>query len=157
MRFFFDVLAVPTMQIINQLAAARIIKFMIGDLLKAIRSVKRISKNVIQVTYVTVHGVCSTFISLKKFKQDFVNFRKNNSRKLKVVKESNTSFKVINPEKQTQYNVIPYSTGVDCDCQDYHNQIVEFGRGCCKHGYATLQFLGFSSLQEYINFNATAA
>jgi predicted nucleic acid-binding Zn finger protein len=59
-------------------------------------------------------------------------------------------FWVVNPGKQTHYRVVARGDGVFCACDDFNNQLAFFGRGCCKHGYAVLGYLGLGSLADYL-------
>jgi hypothetical protein len=58
-------------------------------------------------------------------------------------------FTVTNPETESHHLVTCLPDRVVCNCEDYHWQIEFFGRGCCKHGYAALAYLGYDSLGDY--------
>ena len=70
------------------------------------------------------------------------------------VKESEGFYLVKNPQKNTRYTVHPKSDHLFCNCSDYRNQYNAFesNQVACKHVFAVLGYLGFSSLKEYANF-----
>ncbi len=103
-----------------------------------------------RVCWVWVAGRRPTFISLKAFKQHFVDWRKQQARSLCVAQASSTWFRVVNPKKSTAYSVWAFADGLDCECSDYKNQVMILKKACCKHCYAVLQWLNFESLADYI-------
>jgi predicted nucleic acid-binding Zn finger protein len=109
-------------------------------------------KEFARVIWVWVKGKRPTFISKTKFKAHFAEWRKVQARGLKVTKRLDIAnhYTVRNLQKDTVYIVEKRADGVFCTCDDLNNQLEYFGRGCCKHGYAVLNSLGFSSLYEYI-------
>jgi len=105
-----------------------------------------------QVLWVWVKGQRPTFVSKADLKRHFVQRRQDDAKQLTVTDWLRT------PERYTvrsQYGDKDYevTAGPDdelvCTCADYQRQVQTFGRGCCKHGYAVLQHLGYSSLQDY--------
>ena len=44
-----------------------------------------------------------------------------------------------------------------CDCYDFQGQMELMGKGCCKHVYAALRTLGYSSMADYIKPEPQAA
>lgn len=141
-----------TNMIYTMAAAARVLAKEIGDKFKRVEAVRFFSKAV-QVTYRTIHGRCSAFLSGANFKQDFVASRKESAKKLKVNQVNHTYYKVSNPEKNTAYICSVYPRYITCQCEDYQKQFANFGKACCKHGYAILDYLGFDSLHDYIKVN----
>ena len=110
------------------------------------------------VCFVHVKGKRPTFISKKAFKQHFVDFRIENSKFLCVTQASSVWFRVVNPKKNTAYSVWAFADGLDCECEDYKNQVMFFnGKACCKHCYAVLSWLGYNRLSHYISAHARAA
>lgn len=111
------------------------------------------------VCFVQVKGQRPTFISKKAFKQHFVDWRIERSRFLCTAQVNQEHFRVVNPKKNTAYSVYLFEDGLDCECEDYKNQITIFGGGkaCCKHGYGVLTWLGFNRLSDYVLANARAA
>jgi len=101
------------------------------------------------VIWVWVKGRRPTFIGKARFRQHFVDWRRRQGAAL-VVTQDLDSFGVVNPGKETVYRVEVRRDGVFCPCDDFNNQLEFFGRGCCKHGYAVLGFLGLSSLADYL-------
>ncbi|PSB06070.1 hypothetical protein C7B62_23770 [Pleurocapsa sp. CCALA 161] len=111
-----------------------------------------------KVCFVKVKGQRPTFISKKAFKQHFVDWRIEQSRSLCTAQVNQEHFRVINPRKSTAYSVYLFEDGLDCECEDYKNQVLIFnGKACCKHNYAVLTWLGYNRLKDYIIANARAA
>jgi predicted nucleic acid-binding Zn finger protein len=98
--------------------------------------------------------VCK-FVSKNLFKRQFVSFRQQGSKVLEVTKdlyESNV-YHVYNPIKDSRHHVTVVAGHVSplqCTCADYNQQLQAMGKGCCKHAYALLTELGYSSLSDYI-------
>lgn len=105
-----------------------------------------------KVVWVWVKGERPTFISKATLKAHFVEYRRAAAHTLEVIDwlRSPARYTVTNPANGSQHLVEETSDGLECDCEDYHWQLHFFGKGCCKHGYAVLQYLGFESLQEYM-------
>ena len=88
----------------------------------------------------------------------FVDGRIERSRFLCTAQVDREHFRVVNPRKNTAYSVYLFEDGLDCECEDYKNQIVIFnGKACCKHNYAVLTWLGYNRLSDYVLANTTAA
>jgi hypothetical protein len=103
------------------------------------------------VCFVQIRGQRPTFISKKVFRQDFVDGRIERSRSLQVAQVNEEHFRVVNGRKGTAYSVYLFEDGLDCECEDYKNQITIFnGRACCKHNYAVLRWLGYNRLKDYV-------
>lgn len=107
--------------------------------------------------WVHVRGQRPTFISKTDLKVHFVQRRKEDARSLEVTDwlRNPACYTVINPQSGSRHQVMGHRDRLDCDCEDYRWQQQFFGRGCCKHGYAVLQYLGFDSLRSYIATHAT--
>lgn len=105
-----------------------------------------------KVVWVWVKGQRPTFISKADLKVHFVEHRKAEARSLEVTDwlRSPARYTVTNPKNGSRHIVEGHRDRLDCDCEDYHWQQQFFGRGCCKHGYAVLQYLGFDALSSYI-------
>jgi hypothetical protein len=136
--------------IYSKAAAARILGEMLGRIVKAVESVKRLINGAWQITYKTIFGRCSLIISKIQFKQHFVAKRIAESKELYCSRVSGNIFRVVNPKKGTAYSVFADADGVSCGCDDYKNQTIFLKQGCCKHGYSLLKFLGYNRLSEYI-------
>jgi len=102
------------------------------------------------VVWVWVKGKRPTFISKKLFKSHFATWRQEQAKGLKLGNSWQGNFQVLNPKTERQYIVEARSSGVFCTCEDFNNQLDFWGRGCCKHGYAVLNHLGFGSLGEFL-------
>lgn len=140
----------PANLIYSKAAAARILKKkLIGGIFKGVEKILRLTNGAIQVTYKTT-GRCSTFLSAQEFKRIFAEWRKEESAFILAIKTKENWFRCVNPQKGSAYNLYLYQDSIGCECEDYSNQISILKKGCCKHGYAVLRHLGFSSLSEYI-------
>ncbi|MFZ4641637.1 MAG: hypothetical protein ACOYMP_14750 [Nodosilinea sp.] len=104
------------------------------------------------VIWVWVKGRRPTFISKGVFLQHFVEWRKAQGQGLRVTRRRDLAnhYTVRNPRQSTAYMVEQRADGFFCTCDDFNNQLEFFSRGCCKHGYAVLSHLGWSSLNEYL-------
>ena len=105
-----------------------------------------------RVIWVWVKGKRPTFLSKAVFKTHFAEWRKAQARGLKVTERLDrpNAYTVRNEYKESTYIVETRADGVFCECKDFNNQLTFLGRGCCKHGYAVLNSLGFGSLRDYI-------
>jgi len=103
------------------------------------------------VIWVWVKGQRPTFISKAEMKVHFVEHRKAQAEGLEVTDwlRDPPRFTVTNPESGSRHLVTCLPDRVVCDCEDYHWQLEFFGKGCCKHGYAALAYLGYDSLRDY--------
>jgi len=110
---------------------------------------------VVLVVFHKGHGLRPRFVSKNKFKEDFVEFRKQGSLSCVVthaaVDGCNGIYAVRgsgDPRLVTVHNGRIY-----CDCPDYSqiSQSLPQGRqGACKHIYAVLRFHAISSLAEFV-------
>jgi hypothetical protein len=107
-------------------------------------------EKVILVVFKKGHKLRPRFLSKKSFYLSFVEDRQARSRSITVTKNAfaDKVFTARNESNDHAYTVI-VSDVVDCQCADYRAQIAFGGRGCCKHGYAVLRSLGFSSLSDW--------
>jgi len=105
------------------------------------------------VVWVWIQGKRPTFISKKAFKQHFVDRRKAEAKGLVITQNifESCSYAVRNEVRNSVYKVNLRDDAIACECDDYKNQVAFFGRGCCKHGYAVLNQIGFNSLKDYLN------
>lgn len=105
------------------------------------------------VVWVWVPGSRPRFMSKAAFKQHFVEFRRAAAKALRVTRHlmSPTNFSVRNESNGSVYVLQAVSSGLVCECDDYQNQARFLGKACCKHGYAVLSHLGFSSLSGYLS------
>lgn len=99
--------------------------------------------------FVIVQGRRPRFWKKASFTNHFVNHRIFSSRYYEVASKSKSTFEVWNDK--SSYELSALQETIQCPCEDYSNQQRIFkGKGCCKHGYAVLRFLGFERLSEYI-------
>ena len=105
-----------------------------------------------KVVLVKVQDQKSKFISKKDFRQHFVDWRKARSYSLKTTPNNYNQelFTVVNPHKDTNYQVSLQVKELICNCDDWANQKELLGKACCKHCYSVLNYLNCSSLKEYI-------
>lgn len=103
-----------------------------------------------RVCWVWVEGQRPRLFSLSIFKQHFVDHRKAQAREIYVSRVRGNSFRAVNPKKGSAYDIYALPEGIDCSCEDFSNQIIFLKKGCCKHGYALLKYLGFDSLADYV-------
>lgn len=110
----------------------------------------------LNVVWVWVKGQRPTFISKADLKAHFVEYRKLEARSLEVTDwlRDPARYTVTNPVTGSQHLVMGYAERLDCDCEDYHWQQQFWGRGCCKHGYAVLAYLGYASLKDYVTIHS---
>jgi hypothetical protein len=88
------------------------------------------------VCFVHIKGQRPTFISKKAFKQHFVDWRIEQSRSLCVAQVNQEHFRVVNPRKNTAYSIYLFEDGLDCECEDYKNQVLIFnGRACWAYDH----------------------
>ncbi|MGD1862513.1 MAG: SWIM zinc finger family protein [Leptolyngbyaceae cyanobacterium] len=106
----------------------------------------------VNAIWVWVKGDLPTFISKTDFKRHFVERRKADAEPLQVTDwlRDPPRYTVTHPATGSQHWVLKREDRLDCDCEDYRWQQQFIGRGCCKHGYAVLQHLGFNSLQDFV-------
>ncbi len=102
------------------------------------------------VVYLHAQGLFSRFTSKKAFKQQFVDFRKEGAIGLEVVKVPFESgeYMVRSSSGETAYLVQCLTDKLTCTCQDYQAQSAAMNKACCKHCYATLNHLGYTSLAD---------
>lgn len=118
----------------SKAAALRILK----GLAKRIEGVTDIG-NCIQVTYRTVFGRCSTFISKVLFQADFLNLRMVGAQECVAKWIGGNDYQVSNQVKGST-NLVRFSNGKpDCTCEDFHhNQVI------CKHVLSVFNLRGLS-------------
>lgn len=104
------------------------------------------------VVFVIIRGRRPKFYSKKAFKVHFVQLRQARAKALVATQNvfNPNIFTVRNETKGTAYTVNFFTGGVVCECEDWKNQSQFFGLAACKHIYATLNQLNFSSLRDYI-------
>ncbi len=105
-----------------------------------------------KIILVKVRYQKNKFISKQNFRQHFVDWRKARSYSLETTPNiyNKELFTVLNPHKDTHYNVSLQVKELICDCNDWANQKEHLGKACCKHCYSVLNYLNCSSLKEYL-------
>lgn len=114
-----------------------------------VKMVKRVEKWA-NCVFVIVKGRRPRFWKKSSFTNHFVEWRKKSSEDLITTRLDLYSFQVKNPKNNNIHYLTAKSTTIECNCEDYSNQIKHIGKGCCKHGYACLNVLGFDRLSDYI-------
>ena len=107
-----------------------------------------------RVINVYVKGCSPKFVSKAAFKRAFVELRKESATSVRVKRLGADSRHFQALGKEEIYDLTLESNAVTCTCQDYTNQVQYLNPTslkCCKHGYAVLNLLGFSSLSAYVN------
>jgi hypothetical protein len=132
---------------LNLIYSAAAVRRMVGDAFSVVRVEKWW-----KVCLVVFKGCRPRFMSRQAFLKHFVEWRKAQARALKVTQhiDQGSRFSVRNEAKNSSYLVDCSGFGLVCTCEDFHNQMQFWGKGCCKHGYAVLAHLGFDSLQNYL-------
>ena len=105
---------------------------------------------VILVIFKKNRGLRPRFLSNMLFYSSFVEDRKSRSKSIQVTPNAfaDRIYTARNESNDHTYTVIA-AESIECQCADYRAQVAFVGRGCCKHGYAVLRSLGFSSLSDF--------
>jgi hypothetical protein len=137
--------------IFSKAAATRLLPF--ATKIETLRALK----GAIQVTYSTRNGRCSTFLCKTAFFQDFVAYRTEGAKTVKVKRWGAGSYtnhyECFSSKSERIYTVKLLAGLAMCECPDYEKQHQELGRSKigCKHVIAVAHHLGHSSLQEYMD------
>lgn len=107
--------------------------------------------------FVIVKGRRPRFWKKSSFTNHFAEWRRKQAEDLKALRIDRNKFQVFNSSKGSTYLVELQQEGINCICEDFRNQLKIFKKGCCKHGYAALNQLGFSKLSEYIEHHQWVA
>lgn len=96
----------------------------------------------------------SILIKQTDFLVQFVNIRKARARALVATQylDDNNQSTVWNEANNNRYHLTVTTEFIYCECPDWQRQHEVFGheKVCCKHSYAVLARLGFSSLRDYL-------
>lgn len=108
-------------------------------------------EKVVFVVFQKGHRLSPQFLSKKEFFTSFVDARKAKSRSIVITKNAFNEglYTARNTTNGHTYQLTCTDNNIACQCKDYKDQIDLMGRGCCKHGYALLNLLGFTSLIEW--------
>ncbi|MEO1403474.1 MAG: SWIM zinc finger family protein [Cyanobacteria bacterium J06635_1] len=102
------------------------------------------------VVWVWIKGQRPTFWPKQAFKQHFCHWRQRQARKVEVINIRPNYFAARTVGKTSIYRLDARPEGIFCTCEDFHRQLSNWNRGCCKHCYAVLTHLGFDSLGDYL-------
>ena len=135
-------------------ATARIL----GVAVTAVREVRVWAK----VVWVNVKGVGCRFISKKTYLAEFARYRREGAASLEVAPAFGSERADLEAAWVIKGGAEPHrvelsNSQFSCDCWDYQNQAEVMGKGCCKHIYAALGTLGYSSLSEFVKPELQAA
>lgn len=98
------------------------------------------------------------FVSKRDFLNHFADRRREAAKEINIivdVDDSNLFMAFGNADNSKVYKLSKELRAIDCSCEDYRNQKSFIQRGICKHGYAVLSHLGYSSLKEYVQRDTT--
>jgi hypothetical protein len=130
----------------NRSAAARVLKISHNLILRF--------EEWANCVFIIIKGQRPRFWKKADYRVNFAEFRKEESKALKVTRLDLYSFQVKNGTKDSSYYSEAKPTTIHCSCRDYQNQVdiidVMGGTAFCKHGYAVLSLLGFDRLSDYI-------
>ena len=93
------------------------------------------------------------FMAKKDFWIEFHHSRKERARELVVGHYENDLYQVSSQSRLDPY-FVSANDDIQCECEDFANQAkAKFKHPMCKHSWALLGYLGFSSLSAYIQAN----
>jgi hypothetical protein len=117
----------------------------------------KVCKGAILVVYRTKQGRCATFVSKKSFYSDFIAFRQEGAKSVRVKRWGAGSYtnhyECFSSKSERIYTVKLLGGLAMCECPDYEKQHQELGKAKtgCKHVIAVAHHLGHGSLQEYMD------
>lgn len=122
---------------------------LLGGLAIGINSVTPMKRRA-AVSYRTETGNGCRFVGFNAFAKAFVDRRKHQSFSMTVCEITYEDYRVKDSQGDPYLVTLQGGGSVQCNCEDYRNQVKHFGEGCCGHGYAVLiQWLGFRNLRDY--------
>ncbi len=134
--------------------------------LRILKDAKRIEAihvhdKAVQVTYSAKGDHSSTLIPKQAFFQDSITFRQQGAATVKVrpwaAGSYTNHFECRSADSDRIHTVKLLGGTAICDCRDYERQMVELGIAECKHVYATVNYLGHASLEEYLEAQSERA
>lgn len=148
--------------IFNRAAALRVLTRIVGSAVRKVEVIRQLKNRAIQLTYRIGKAVCSTFVSAKAFEQDFESYRREGASQVEVRRWGAGSYQNhydCKTEGSDRTHVVKLMGGIAlCSCEDYQKQLdsprASGDKPICKHAIATLNYLGFDSLQAYIQSRA---
>jgi hypothetical protein len=111
----------------------------------------------VNVVYIANGKRCSTFLSKKAFYTDFLIFRQEGAKTVKVKRWGTGSYvnhyECFSSKSERIYTVKLVAGLAMCSCPDYERQYQELGKAKtgCKHVIATLNHVGYGSIAEYMD------
>ena len=93
------------------------------------------------------------FMAKKDFWIEFHRSRKERAKELVVSHYGRDLYQVSSQSRLDPY-LVSANDDIQCECEDFANQAkAKFKHPMCKHNWALLDYLGFSSLSAYIQAN----
>lgn len=93
----------------------------------------------------------SRFISKKAFWADFMHNRQLKAKQLEVQHYGEELFQVTAQSRVEPYLVAAFEDRIECECEDWASQFkAGLPHPCCKHAWAVVYKLGFSTFKDYI-------
>jgi hypothetical protein len=97
------------------------------------------------------------FMAKKDFWIEFHRSRKERAKQLTVSHYGHDLYQVSSQSRLDPY-FVSVCDDIQCECVDYAEQVkAKFRYPICKHGWASLNYLGFSSLTAYIQSQGVKA
>lgn len=93
----------------------------------------------------------SRFMSKKDFQKFFMDSRKQRAINLEVSHYGHELFQVSSESRLEPY-LVSANEQPQCECEDFANQVKskQLKHPLCKHTWAMIKFLGFSSFSDYL-------
>lgn len=106
-----------------------------------------------RVIFVKFTNNKARFMAKKDFWIEFHRSRKERARDL-VVNHYGRDLYQVSSQSQVEPYFVSLGDDIQCECTDYAEQTkAKFKHPMCKHNWALLRHLGFSSLSSYIESN----
>lgn len=94
-------------------------------------------------------------LSRKAFTEDFADYRKEGAKSCRVeapLPGYPAQYRVKSRSRDGRYHSVWLSGSVQtCSCEDYRRQKEAWGKGCCSHLIAVIDYLGFNSFSEAVS------
>ena len=100
------------------------------------------------------------FVSKRAFLNHFADRRREAAKEINIILDLDDPDLFMafgNNSTSKVYRVTKTLNRIICDCKDYTNQKNILQRGICKHGYAVLNHLGYTHLNDWIKRGRTIA
>ena len=110
-----------------------------------------------KVIFIKFKSGQARFMSKKDFWIEFHHSRKERAKELTVSHYGHDLYQVSSQSKADPY-LVSANDDIQCECTDYAEQVkAKFKHPMCKHGWALLGYLGYSSLSAYIQSQGVKA